>query len=255
MEKADLSLAIITFNEEENIGRTLESICQIAKEIIIVDSFSSDKTVKIARTYNAKVFLEKWKGHIEQKNSALEKCNAKWVLSLDADEVLSDELKKNILKAIKEENSDGFFLNRKTHYLGKLMNFAWQPDKKLRLVKRSCNPNWQGLNPHDYLTIQGKTASLKGDLTHYSYKDLRHHLQKTIDYAKISAKVYFENNKKASLIKLTLNPLFAFFKIYFIQLGVLDGFRGLLAAFSSMLGTFLKYSFLWELEHFSNKKQ
>ncbi len=255
MEKLPLSVAIITYNEEENIERTLKSIKDIAAEIIIVDSFSKDKTVEIAKRYDVKIYSEEWKGHIEQKNSALEKCSEKWILSLDADEVLSDELRKNILETIKIEKYDGYFINRKTHYLGKLMNFGWQPDKKLRLVKRNSHPHWEGLNPHDFLTIDGKTTFLNGDLIHYSYKNLRHHLQKTVDYAEISANVYFNNGRKATLSKLILNPLFAFFKIYIYQRGFLDGFRGFLAGFSSLLGTFLKYSFLWEKERNSNKKQ
>lgn len=248
MEKLPLSVAIISYNEEKNIARTLQSIQDIATEIIIVDSFSKDKTVDIAKEYNVKVFSEEWKGHIQQKNSALEKCSEKWILSLDADEVLSNELRQNIFEAITNEKNDGYFINRKTHYLGKLMNYGWQPDKKLRLVKRSSNPVWEGLNPHDFLTIDGKTSFLKGDLIHYSYRNLRHHLQKTVDYAEISANVYFNNGRKATLSKLILNPLFAFFKIYFYQSGFLDGFRGFLAGFSSLLGTFLKYSFLWEKE-------
>ena len=247
MTKLPLSVAIITINEEENIGRTLESMADIASEIIIIDSGSTDNTLKIVEKYGAKIFSETWKGHIGQKNSALDKCSQKWLLSLDADEVVSDELKTQIISAITNPICDGYILNRKTFYLGKLLKHAWQPDKKIRLVKKSANPVWKGLNPHDELHIDGESKLLKGYLVHYSYKDIKHHFNKTIDYARQSARSYFDKGKKFHLYNLLLNPIIAFIRLYIINLGFLDGFRGILAGFSSYVYTFLKYVFLWEL--------
>lgn len=246
MPKLPLSVALITFNEEQNIGRTLESIAEIASEIIIVDSGSTDDTIKVAEHFEAMIYSEYWKGHIEQKNSALAKCTHDWILSLDADEVVSDELKKDIIKAITNPKSEGYYIIRKTFYLGKLLKHAWQPDKKLRLVKRSTNPIWKGLNPHDELYIDGESSLLKGFLIHYSYKDIKHHFNKTIDYARQSAQSYYENGKKFHILNLLMNPPIAFLRLYVINLGFLDGFRGLLAGFSSYVYTFLKYVFLWE---------
>ncbi len=247
MSKLPLSVALISFNEEENIGRTLSSIADIASEIILVDSFSTDNTVGIARSFGAKVFQEEWKGHIEQKNSAFNKCSQPWILALDCDEVVNYELKQSIIEAIQRNQQIGYFINRKTFYLGKLLRFAWQPDWKLRLVPRDCNPRWEGINPHDVLKVDCKVSKLKGFIIHYSYKDLKQHFDKTIYYSKISAKSYFELGRKFNILKLIVNPIFAFVRSYLINLGFLDGLRGFIAALSSFLGTFLKYIFLWEM--------
>ncbi len=253
MKKLSLSVPIITFNEEDNIGKTLESIALIASEIIIVDSGSTDKTLEIAGKYGACIFSEKWKGHIGQKNSAIEKCSEEWILSLDADEPVSEELRTEIFDAISNPEYDGYIINRKTFYTGRLLNHAWQPDRKLRLVRRNTNPVWKGLNPHDELHIEGKTSLLKGFIIHYSYRDIKHHFNKTVDYARQSAQSYSENGRKFHFINLLFNPPVAFIRLYIIHLGFLDGFRGLLAGFSSYVYTFLKYVFLWEAQ--KNKQQ
>jgi glycosyltransferase involved in cell wall biosynthesis len=250
--KLPLSVALISYNEEENIARTLSSVANIASEIVLVDSYSTDNTVAIAKKFGANVFQEEWKGHIAQKNSALQKCTQPWILALDCDEVVTPELKQSIIEAVNSNSKAGFLLHRKTYYLGKLLHFSWQPDWKLRLVRKDCNPRWEGINPHDALKVDCPTKKLKGYLIHYSYKNLGHHIDKTVYYAKISAKSYFELGKKFSFFKLLFNPFFAFIKLYFFNLGFLDGFRGFLAGVSAWLSTFLKYAFLWELNHFSN---
>ena len=178
-----LSVSIISFNEAANIGRTLDSIQPIASEIIVVDSHSTDNTRQIAEKKGAKVFDEDWKGHIRQKKSALEKCSQPWILSLDCDEVVSFELREAIIEAVKEGNRPGYRCNRRTFYLGKLLRYAWQPDWKLRLVRKDADPRWVGYDPHDRLQIAGQNGRLKGDLVHYSYADLRDHLQRLVKYA------------------------------------------------------------------------
>lgn len=254
MAKLPLSVALISFNEENNIGRTLSSISDIASEIILVDSFSTDNTVAIARSFGAKVFQEEWKGHIEQKNLALNKCSQPWILALDCDEVVTNELKQSIIEAIQKNLKIGYYINRKTFYLGKLLKFAWQPDWKLRLVRKDSNPRWEGINPHDMLKVDTQVSKLKGFVIHYSYKDLKQHFDKTIYYARISAKSYFEMGRKFNILKLIFNPIFAFVKLYFLNLGFLDGTRGFIAGVSSLFGTFLKYIFLWELYQSSGEK-
>jgi glycosyltransferase involved in cell wall biosynthesis len=247
-KKPDISVSIISFNEEKNIGRTLKSVAPLAAEIILVDSRSTDSTVAIAESFGAKVFVEDWKGHIAQKNSALQKCSCEWVLSLDCDEEITPELASEIEKALENPKADGYFINRRTFYLGKLMKGAWQPDLKLRLVKRSAEPHWTGIDPHDALKIKGSTSSISGDLIHYSYAGIEHHFRKTIDYARISAESYFKLGRKFSLFKFLLNPPAAFIRLFFLNRGYKDGIRGVIAAFSSMVGTFLKYAFLFDLE-------
>lgn len=244
-----LSIAIISFNEEDNIGRTLEAVKDIAGEIIIVDSYSDDRTVEIAEGYKATVFQEKWKGHIKQKNSALEKCTSDYILALDCDEVLTEELREEIREVLQNPEYAGYTLQRKTWYLGRLLNHAWQPDRKLRLVQRSAKPYWSGYDPHDVLFVVGKTADLKNYLIHYSYKNIEDHFKKTVNYTRITAESLYEKGKKFKFHKLLLNPVFAMFKHLVLKPSWLDGIPGLIAAFSAVVTVFLKYAFLWELQN------
>ncbi len=246
--KPSLSISIISFNEEENIRRTIDAIRDIASEIILVDCHSTDKTVEIAESYGVKAILHPWEGHIANKNFALEICSSDWILCLDCDEVATPELKTEILKAINNNDFMGYEINRKTVYLGKMLNYAWQPDWNLRLVHKSARPEWGGLDPHDKLSIDGKSSKLKGDLLHYSYRDLKHHFEKTIAYARKSAESYHTKGRRYSFLNQVLNPIAAFLRRYIFNLAFLDGYRGFLAGFSSFIYTFLKYAFLWELE-------
>jgi len=244
--KLPLSVAIITYNEEDIIGRTLEAVHDIAQEIIVVDSHSTDRTREIAKAYGAKVFVEDWKGHVKQKNSALEKCTQEWILALDADEVVSEELKESIVSAIRYPQAEGYYLNRKTYYMGKFLEHTWQPEWRLRLVRKSACPTWTGQDPHDKLVIKGRTAKLEGFLYHYSFKDLKDHIFKSIAYAQRSAEVKFIAGEKASLLNLILNPVWAFIKIFLLKKGFLDGMRGLIASAVSSFYVFAKYAFLYE---------
>lgn len=245
-QKLPLSVALISHNEEASIGRTLESISIIAKEIIVVDTFSSDSTKEIAERLGAKVFLEDWTGYASLKNSALSKCSQPWILLLDCDEVPTKELIDNITFAIQNPTADGYELDRKTVYLGKVLNYAWRPDWKLRLVHKDASPEWVGIEVHEELKISGKVGKLKGNLLHYSYIGIEHHLKKTIEYAKASAESYFRQGRKFSILNLIFNPFIAFIRLYIIHMGFLDGIRGLIAGFSTFVYTFLKYIFLWE---------
>lgn len=252
-EKLPLSVSIISNNEEKNIGRTLECIAAIASEIIVVDSHSTDKTRDIAASVGAKVFEEDWKGHVGQKNSALGKCTQPWILMLDCDEVVNDELRQSIIDAVENGSCDSYYLNRKTFYLGKLLHHAWQPDWNLRLARRSANPVWKGRDPHDKLLAEGKKGRLDGYAIHYSYSGIEDHFNRTVRYAAISAQSKFDAKNKFSPMKLLLNPAIAFFRGYFLKGAFRDGIRGLIAAFSSALGTFLKYALLWDLYRKSRK--
>jgi glycosyltransferase involved in cell wall biosynthesis len=253
--KLPVSVALISYNEEDNIGRTLESIADIAGEIIVVDSGSTDRTVEIAQGYGAKVFIEEWKGHTGQKNSALGKCSLEWMLFLDCDEVPTHELQLAISQAVNNNNGKAFSINRKTFYLGKLMEHSWQPDLKVRLVHKSAGAYWTGLNPHDALEVNCHATKLEGYLVHYSYKDIMHHFRKTLDYSKISAQSYFNEERRFSLGKLFIDPFLNWFKIYILNRAFLDGARGMIAGISAYLSTFLKYAFLWELEKDFNKNE
>jgi len=248
-EKLPLSVSIISYNEEATIGRVLEAVKDIASEIVVVDSRSADRTAEIAESYGAKVYIEDWKGHVGQKNSALEKCTCEWVLSLDCDEVADAELVRSIRQAISKSSSDGYMVNRRTYYMGKYLKHSWQPDWKLRLVRRDKNPRWGGYDPHDVLTIDGTVEKIKeGDLLHYSYKDIYDHYQRMVKYAKIAAGSYYKDGRRFSYFAIMTKPPFAFIKKYFIKLGFMDGFAGLAVAVSSFIYVYLKYLFLREAE-------
>lgn len=243
-----LSVYYITKNEEYIFEKTLASVKDFADEIIVVDSGSQDNTLEICKKFGAKVFSEDWKGFALQKNSAMGKCSGDWLLALDADEVVSEELKQSIIKAIHSDKIKSYYLDRKTVYLGEPLKYSWRPDKRLRLAHKSLNPVWRGEVVHESLNVQSsETEALAGELLHFSYKNAETHYRKTIDYAKLSALDYFKRGKKFKFYKLILNPIFAFVKLYFIRLGMLDGFRGFSAGVSAFLYAFLKYLFLWEM--------
>jgi len=246
--KLPLSVAIITYNEEDIIGRTLEAVKDIASEIVVVDSHSTDRTREIAESYGAKVFVEDWKGYSGQKNSALEKCSQEWVLFLDADEVVSEELKESIAKELQNPRADGYLINRRTYYMGKFLKYAWQPEWRTLLVNKRTNPVWVG-EPHAFISIKaGKTYKLKGDLYHFSYKNLKEHIRKLFTYSGQAAIFMYKSGRKCRSINLIFNPMWAFLKVYILQRGILDGIPGLVASFMTMVYTFFKYAFLYELQ-------
>jgi glycosyltransferase involved in cell wall biosynthesis len=249
-----LSVAIITYNEEDRLPKTLEAIKDLADEIVVVDSGSTDKTVEIARSYGAKVYINSFKGYGSQKNYALSKTTHDWVLFLDADEIVSEELKEEIRKILKNPSADGYYIRRKTNYLGKFLNFVWRNDYVLRLVNKKAKPRWEG-EIHEILKVNGKTETLKGVIYHYTYRSLEEHFLKSLKYARLSAQEYYRKGKKFRYWKAFINPFWAFVKIYVLQLGFLDGWRGFLIANSYWFNTLLKYAYLWELERKENGKR
>ncbi|NPA40818.1 MAG: glycosyltransferase family 2 protein [Aquificae bacterium] len=255
MSKLPLSVAIITYNEEDIIGRTLEAVKDIASEIIVVDSHSTDRTREIAKSYGAKVYVEDWKGYAGQKNSALEKCTQEWILFLDADEVVSEELKESIKRELQNPKADGYLINRRTYYLGKLLKYTWQPEWRLFLVKRSSNPRWEG-EPHARLTIKSTNIKkLRGDLIHFPYKNIREHFSKSLNYAYQTALYYKSKGKKFHIYNLLVNPVWAFTREYILGLAFLDGIRGFIIGFSYFFSTFAKYIYLWELNQQNDRRE
>ena len=252
--KIKLSVALISLNEEENLPRTLNAIKNIADEIVIIDSGSTDRTPQIAKEFGAKLFYEEWKGFAEQKNSLIKKCSGEWILFLDCDEVVSPQLADEIKNAIQTTAYSGFYINRKTVYLGKVLNYAWQPDRKLRLVRADANPKWIGTVVHEELTVEGVVSKLKNPLFHYSYKNIYEHFTKSVRYAQLSAESYYQQGKKFKLYNLLINPVWAFCKELIIKRGFLDGVRGFAVAWSHSLTTFLKYLFLWEKYNVKSSK-
>ena len=247
---AQLSVVIITFNEEKNIGRCLESVKAVADEIVVVDSLSTDKTKEIALSHGAVVMEQPFLGYIEQKNYALSKANNPYVLSLDADEALNEELTGSILEE-KSKNfpKDAYAMNRLPYYCGKwIRHGTYYPDRKIRLVNNK-KAKWGGVNPHDKIILEkGSTRqTLKGDLFHYIYQSFEDHVNKTNKFSSIAAMALYKAGEKPSYFKLIVNPAWAFFHCYFIRLGFLDGFTGFMIAKFVAMNTFLKYSKLIQL--------
>lgn len=238
-----ISAVIITFNEERNIGRCLESLAGVADEIVVLDSFSSDSTKQICRTHGARFEQHAFDGHIEQKNRALELATHPLVLSLDADEALSDRLRKSILVVKNAPGFDAFIMNRRTNYCGQwIAHSGWYPDRKLRLFDKRLG-HWAGTNPHDKVEMNAKTstARLDGDLLHYSYYTVEEHLERARKYAGIAARAMHQQGKRGAWWRIWLSPASKFIRNYILKAGFLDGRAGWTICRISALETYWKY--------------
>ncbi len=237
-----ISAVIITFNEEKNIKRCLDSIIDIADEIVVVDSFSTDKTEEICVKYGVRFIKNKFDGHIQQKNFAIGQAKYSHILSLDADEALSEKLKKSVLEAKNNWLADAYEMNRITNYCGKwIKHCGWYPDIKLRLMDRTKG-KWGGINPHDkyIMNNDAKIMKLRGDILHYSFYTIYQHMQTVNSFSEIAAQRKFAKGIKTNLLIILFKPIFEFLKMYFIRLGILDGFYGFIICVNSAHSTFLK---------------
>ncbi len=240
-----LSVVVITLNEERNIARCLDSVKDLADEIFVVDSMSKDKTVSISEQYGARIILQPFLGHIEQKNFAAENAINDWVLSIDADEVVTDELKQHILSIKQNPEYNGYSFPRLNNYCGKwIRHSGWYPDQKIRLFNRTKGM-WKGENPHDRWTFHSDTdkeGKLKGDLLHYSFYTISDHIKKIEKYTDIAARKRVEKGKSYSILKIWFVPKWKFFIDYFIRLGFLDGYEGYLVCRLGAMESIIKYS-------------
>jgi glycosyltransferase involved in cell wall biosynthesis len=244
------SAVIITFNEERNIRRCLESLKGVADEIVVLDSFSTDKTPEICAEFGVRFFQHAFDGHIEQKNRALTLASFDIVLSLDADEALDESLKNAILDCTKTFLADGYTMNRLTNYCGQWIRYSgWYPDKKLRLFHRN-KAEWGGLNPHDkiIMTDQARIEHLEGDLLHYSYYSVEEHRERSQKYAYIGAQAMLSAGEKGYWYQLIINPLFKFVRNYLLKRGFKDGKAGWTICTITALETYWKYRHLLRLQ-------
>ncbi|MGH1519654.1 glycosyltransferase family 2 protein [Chryseobacterium sp. JK1] len=240
-----LSLAIITYNEEENIVRLLDAVADTADEIIILDSFSTDKTKEICTQKYPQVrfFEKKFNGYGEQKNHALALCSHEWVLFLDADEVPNEDLKKNIQKIVSSDQPEyNIYKAKFNNHLGiHLIRFGgWGNVCRERLFKKEY-AKYSDDKVHESLITNQKAGLMKGKIDHYTYKSIHHHVSKINKYSDMMAEKMFEKGKKINRFKIIVSPMFEFTKVFFFKLGFLDGFPGFYVAKTMSYYTFLKY--------------
>lgn len=240
---AKISACIISFNEEKKIEDCLKSLQGVVDEIIVIDSLSTDRTKEIAEKYTDKIFDQKFLGHIEQKNLAIEKASYDWILSLDCDERLTDELKKSILKVKNAlHEADAYKMARKTFYVYRWLNYCWYPDHKIRLFNKNT-AHWGGTNPHDHVELSGSNVTtLKGDILHYSFDSISEHIRTLDSFTEIGADEIIRKNKKVSMLSPWTHGIWTFLKLYLFKRGFMDGYAGLVVAVLSGMHAFVKYN-------------
>lgn len=265
-----LSVVIITYNEEANLGRTLESVQPLVAdgkgEIIVVDSGSTDRTVEVAKSYGAKVFIEEWKGYAAQKNSAIDKASGDWILSLDADESIDDSLLDEFRGksprafplewcltlehpgASKLDLPSAFRVNRKNYFLGRwIKHGGFWPDPKIRLFRRNA-ARFENRLVHEDVEWKGVAGHLSGALVHHSYPTLADYLDHMNRYSSLGAEMAVAKGRRSfSLFNIVLRPLATFVYNYFFRLGFLDGREGLLLHLYHAVYVSWKYAKAWEL--------
>ena len=253
MTAVQLSVTIITFNEEKNIERCINSVKELADEVLVVDSYSTDRTKAICQKLRVRFLEHKFEGHIQQKNYAIDQAKYDYILALDADEALTAELFRSIQQVKQHWKYDAYRFNRLTSYCGKwIRHCGWYPDTKLRLWNRNQG-RWGGENPHDSVKIaEGATThDLHGDLLHYSFPSIQDHADTANRFSEIASDEAVRKNRKVNiLVHVILNPVFTFVKKYFFQLGFLDGYYGFIVCVLSAYSNFLKYS-----KNYSNRRE
>ncbi len=253
MNKLPITVTIITLDEEKNISRCIGSV-PFASEIIVVDSFSKDRTVEVAKALGARVFSEEWKGFGPQKALAVSKASHDWILSLDADEVVSPELQQNIeAQFLSLEPKIGYLLPRKSFYLGRwILKGGWYPDYQKRLFNRQFS-NWDQAQIHEKVISPGE-KKMTAPLHHFVFKNISHQVQTNNRYSGLMAESLFKKGQKFSFFKLFVKPHSKFLETYLWKRGFRDGLPGFIISISAAYSVFLKWAKLWELESQNSKK-
>jgi len=237
-----ISATIITLNEERNIARAIESL-RCADEILVVDSGSTDRTVEIAQKLGARVVESQWPGYANQKNFAAQQASYDWILSLDADESLSEALEAEIWKLKKSgPEFEAYVMPRLAQYLGRwIRHSGWYPDRKIRLYDRR-KAQWEGSYVHESLKVDGKIGRLEGNLLHFTCASLSEHLRAMDRYTTLAAEQLLATREKPTWSRMILDPPWTFAQTYFLKLGFLDGLEGLTIAYMAAFYNFLKFA-------------
>ena len=247
-EKKPISAVVITYNVAATIGACLEALLKVCDEVLVLDSFSNDATVEIAKQLGARVLPQEWLGYAQTKNAGNDLAKNDWILSIDSDEVLSDEL-INSLKKLQPQNGCVYALDRLTNYCGKwIYHSGWYPEWKIRLFDKKA-VKWQGRYVHESLLVPEafRVEKLKGKLYHYSYLNKKDHLLRIKKYARLAAQERFEEGIKPSLPKMWFSAVARFFKSYILKKGFLDGREGWLISWRSAYMIRLRHYFLKQL--------
>jgi len=237
-----ISATIITFNEERNISRAIESL-RCCDEIVVVDSGSTDRTVQLAVKLGARVMDCNWRGYAGQKNYASDQCHNDWILSLDADEALSEALEAEIWQ-IKKNGAlfDAYTMPRLAQYLGRwILHSGWYPDRKVRLFNRT-RAKWVGGYVHESVVVEGSIGHLDSNILHFTCNSLSEHLKTMDRYTTLAAEQLVAQQRPIGWTQLAVDPPWTFFKTYVLQRGYLDGTEGLAIAYMAALYNFLKYA-------------
>ena len=237
-----ISATIITCNEERRIARSIESL-RCCDEIVVVDSGSTDRTVEIARQLGATVIESPWPGYSKQKNLAAARASNDWILSLDADEALSEALEAEIWQLRKSGPAfDAYTMPRMARYLGRwILHSGWYPDRKVRLYDRQ-KATWVGDFVHESVHVDGSLGHLKSNILHYACESVSEHLRTLDQYTTLAAQEVVAQRQKIAWHHLLLEPAWTFLRTYLFQAGFLDGLEGLMIAYMAATYTFLKYA-------------
>jgi len=248
METMEISVVIITYNEEKRLEPALQSVSGLASEIIVVDSHSEDETVSIANKFTDKVFQRKWTNYADQKNFANSKAAYTWILSLDADERLSPDLKKElILLRQTEPRCAGYSIPRQVYYLGRwIRHSGWYPDRKVRLFRKD-KARWEGEYIHEKLVLDGLIGRMSSPIYHFTYRNIHDHIQRINLFSGLGAQKLYAQKKKCRWFHLCFLPFLRFFKSYIWKAGWLDGFAGFVIAVLHGYAAFARYAKLREI--------
>ncbi|MGK5093292.1 glycosyltransferase family 2 protein [Deltaproteobacteria bacterium TL4] len=251
-----IAAAVITYNEEKRIQDCLNSVAPFVDEIVVLDSLSTDATETICRSHpKVRFFQHPFEGHIQQKNRALDYCNAEWILCIDADERVSPELQQSIESFLNSSSKAvGAQFPRLTYHMHRAIKHGgWYPNARYRLIKKGY-AQWGGENPHDCLILNGAGTTLSGDLIHLSFEDLSDQVHTINHFSSIAALARYNKGQKFALWRLWLKPLSKFFELYWFKRGFLDGLQGLIIAISSAYSSFLKEAKLYEMQVLQSEK-
>jgi glycosyltransferase involved in cell wall biosynthesis len=244
--KPRVSASIICRDEEHNIEDCLRSVAW-CDEIVVVDSGSTDRTVELAQKHTGRVLFHEWPGYVAQKNFALDQCSGDWVLSLDADERCTAELREAVERELPTADGlAGFEVRRHVKYLGRWINHGgWYPDWRLRVVRKG-RARWGGTDPHDKLIPEGPVRRLDAEIHHFTYRDFAHQIRIINHFSDVVSEDLFKRGKGIPVLRSLFRPPWKFFECYVWKLGFLDGFPGFVIAAGSAFYIFARYVKLWE---------